>query len=83
MISVDEPLHHLDDGANLFGGSWVMRSGQDIERSRLLEPLGDEVLGQRIRVDVLRVRPIDDLVVDVGEVLNVLTSSLDARGSGG
>ena len=68
---VDKSLNHVDDFIHVFRNAGILISPADVELVHDVEVRRNIAVGNSIPRDAFAVGSVDDLVVDVGEVLNV------------
>jgi len=71
VLLVDEPLYEIDDLLDVLGRERVLRRRAYVKRRRGIEVRFHISFGDLTVTDAFRVRLVDDLVIDVGEVLDV------------
>ena len=64
----NEVFDQLDDLPHVFGGLWLDGGREDAEAGHVFVKHGDEAAGKFLAGGVLLLCPLDDLVVDIGEV---------------
>ena len=68
---IDEALYHFDDVIHVFRDAGITVSPTDMELIHDVEVSRNVAVGNRIPADAFPIGGIDDLVVDVGEVLDM------------
>ena len=71
MPALDQAFDHVDDVGQVLGRTWLLVRRQHAQRRGVLVHRPDETLGQRLERFAALVRPVDDLVVYVGDVAYV------------
>ena len=71
VAGTHQPADCLDDGTDLLRGPRVDVGASDVQRVHGPEEIVDVPFCQFRRLDALLLGPLDDLVVDVGEILDM------------
>ena len=71
MPAVDEAGDGVDDARDFTGGARVFGGALDVEGVHSAEIVGDELLDQFVLRYAALLGPLNDLVVNIGEVLHV------------
>ena len=68
MAVFNQLLHHIDDFGNVLGGLGLDIGAGNVQGVKIPVHVGGQSLGQRITAFAVFGRPLDDLVVDIGDV---------------
>ena len=71
MASINQPGNGVDDPWNLAGGSGIFGRPLDVQRVHRMEVVADEFFDQLVLGDAGLLCPLDYLVVDIREVLDM------------